>query len=420
MNFTAATSVIGPSREKTAVLSSGAAREKIFAALPPFATERVDLDAACGRVLRQAVRAERDQPPFDRVTMDGIAVNARALETGTRQFAIRGTQHAGDPVQRLGDADGCIEVMTGTVLPEGADTVIPVERLQVADEHATLEAGYAADHGQFVHAQGSDHRAGTEVMSPGHRITGIDIAVLASCGLDTVEVASAPTVRVISTGNELVPAGQSIEAQQVRLSNAPAIVAMLAEHAFTDTRADHLPDEREVLETRIASHLEEADVLVLSGGVSMGKADYVPEVLANLGVEQVFHKIAQRPGKPMWFGLGKNGQAVFALPGNPVSALVGCRQYVLPALFHASGRPAQERVYTQLAEPVDFKPPLTCFLPVRVLTDDEGVLLAIPVPTNTSGDFTALSGTDGYVELDATTDHFAAGLPVPFHAWNAP
>jgi molybdopterin molybdotransferase len=161
-------------------------------------------------------------------------------------------------------------------------------------------------------------------------------------------------------------------------------------------------------------------VLILSGGVSMGKADFVPQVLADLGVRTVFHKISQRPGKPMWFGVGPDGQAVFALPGNPVSTLVCCRQYVLPALFDASGRESRKPEWAVLTEDVTFKADLTFFMPVMLQSDVDGSLRARPVPTNTSGDFTALGGTDGYVELAREQSHFPQGSPVPLHRWNAP
>ena len=138
----------------------------------------------------------------------------------------------------------------------------------------------------------------------------------------------------------LEPTTDPIAAHQVRMSNGPAIVAMLGSHGFHDALHEHVVDKREALEDRIAFHLEAADVIVLSGGVSMGKADFVPEVLDRLGVRIVFHKVLQRPGKPMWFGMAPGNKAVFALPGNPVSALVCCRQYVVPALDRASGRRA--------------------------------------------------------------------------------
>jgi molybdopterin molybdotransferase len=152
----------------------------------------------------------------------------------------------------------------------------------------------------------------------------------------------------------------------------------------------------------------------------MGKADFVPQVLADLGVKAVFHKISQRPGKPMWFGTGPQGQAVFALPGNPVSTLVCCRQYVLPALLDASGRAPRATEWAILTEDVTFAADLTFFMPVTLKSDVDGSLRAKPVPTNTSGDFTSLGGTDGYVELAREQSYFPQGSPVPLHRWNAP
>ena len=149
----------------------------------------------------------------------------------------------------------------------------------------------------------------------------------------------------------------------------------------------------------------------------MGKADYVPEVLKELGVEQVFHKISQRPGKPMWFGIGPDGQAVFALPGNPVSALVCCRQYVIPALNAAAGLSDSPPEFASLAQEHVFRPQLTCFLPVKLVSAVGGQTLAMPVKTNTSGDFAALSGTAGYVELALETTTFPAGTGVQLHRW---
>ena len=246
----------------------------------------------------------------------------------------------------------------------------------------------------------------------------MDIAVIASCGLTEVDVSRAPVIRIISTGNELVPAGEPIDAHQIRMSNGPAIRAMLGQHGYDDCSHDHIADDRATApQSELASTCDAADILVLSGGVSMGKADYVPEVLAELGVEVVFHKVSQRPGKPMWFGTGPDGQAVFALPGNPVSALVCCRQYVIPALDKASAAEPAPPEFASLASDVTFKPDLTCFQPVKLLSNAAGQVLAMPVKTNTSGDFTALSATDGYVELAQEQSKFPAGTPVFLHRW---
>jgi molybdopterin molybdotransferase len=402
------------------LLTSAAAAEAIAASIPAFPGEEVALAAATGRILHQAVRAERDQPPFDRVTMDGIAVCHAALDSGRRRFTVQGTQHAGDPVQTLDSDEYCIEIMTGGVLPVNTDCIVPVERITIENNVAVVEPDYHGQRHQFVHARGSDHVRGFEVIARGHRIDPLDVAIIASCGLQCVRVAAQPVIRVISTGNELVPPGQPIESHQVRLSNGPAIVAMLSAQGFAQVAHDHLVDEPALLRERIAAHLEAAGVLLLSGGVSMGKADFVPEVLADLGVTLVFHKISQRPGKPMWFGTGPANQLVFALPGNPVSSLVCCRQYVLPALLNAGGRETPATEFALLDADVTFAPKLTCFLPVRLRSSADGRILATPAPTNTSGDFSALHGTDGYVELALERDEFPAGSPVPLHRWFAP
>jgi molybdopterin molybdotransferase len=367
-------------------------------------------------VLQQTVVAERDQPPFDRVTMDGIACAYADFAGGARKFPIQAMQAAGDPALIL-ETGHCIEIMTGASLPAGADCIVPVERINVVDGVAEIEADYTASQHQFVHPRGSDHAKGAQLLTPGMRISPMDIAIIASCGLTEIVVSVAPTIRVISTGNELVAAGEIIEPHQIRMSNGPAMIALLEQHGYTDSDHDHIVDEPELLKKRIADHLDKAKVLILSGGVSMGKADYVPQVLAELGVEVVFHKISQRPGKPMWFGMGQNGQAVFALPGNPVSALVCCRQYVVNALNAAAGLREAPPEFASLAQEFVFKPQLSCFLPVKLLSGVGGQLLAMPVQTNTSGDFTALSGTAGYVELALEETTFAAGTGVRLHRW---
>lgn len=399
------------------MLTVTAAIEAILAALTTWPEETVPLDVANGRVLRQDVLAERDQPPFDRVTMDGIAVQHSAYAAGRREFAIAASQLAGDPVLTLTSADACIEVMTGAVLPVGSDCVIPVERTTRAGGTVHVEQDYDATVRQFVHARGSDHSKGYRLLEAGRRISAIDIALLASAGLADIQVAKLPRIRVISTGNELVAPGAAIEAHQIRMSNGPSIVAMLQQQGFRDSLHLHLRDDQSVLETRIGEQLTDSDVLILSGGVSMGQADFVPQVLSNLRVRKIFHKVSQRPGKPMWFGTGPQGQLVFALPGNPVSALTCCRHYVLPALLTASATTPQPAMTVQLSESFRFAPSLTCFLPARLTVDEHGQAWAQPVPTNTSGDFTTLASTDGYLQLAAGETEFAANSRQPFFYW---
>ena len=398
------------------MLTTAEASAAIRAAVRPFGTETVVTQEAVGRVLHQDVQAERDQPPFDRVMMDGIAIAHAEFAAGTRTFAVQDSQAAGDTALTL-QPGHCIEIMTGASLPEGADCIVPVERITVNEHGAHVEANYEAQERQFIHARASDYAKGDELLSVGTRITPMDVAIITSCGLAEVEVAKRPRISVISTGNELVPAGEPIADHQVRLSNGPAVIAMLAEHGYSDARHDHLADELDVLRERIGEHLAGSDVLILSGGVSMGKADYIPQVLDDLGVKVIFHKVSQRPGKPMWFGVGPDEQPVFALPGNPVSTLVCCRQYVIPALEHAAGIRPSAPEFASLAQDVTFTPKLTNFLPVKLASSTGGLVLAIPVHTNTSGDFASLSGTQGYVELALEEDLFRSGTAVPLHRW---
>ena len=400
------------------MLTVAEAKRAISNALQQLAAENVGLGAAHGRLLRQAVNAERDQPPFDRVMMDGIALRFATFAGGQRDFSIAGTQHAGDKPQALRDDSHCIEVMTGAVLPQGCDCVIPVERISVDAGKATLETGYAPTERQFIHARGSDHQRGHTLLEPGRRISAIDIALIASAGLAQVEVSRQPVIRVISTGNELVAAGKPIPPHHKRMSNGPALGALLASQGYADCGHLHLPDEPEALRQSIGATLANSDVLVLSGGVSMGKADYVPQILDELGVRRVFHKVSQRPGKPMWFGVGPGDQAVFALPGNPVSALSCCRHYVLPALRQMSGSAPLPAMNAILSEDYRFTPPLTCLLPVRLLPEPDGRLHAQPVVTNTSGDFATLANTDGYVELARDESDFPAGSVQALYLWD--
>ena len=192
------------------------ASKLIAQSMPVLDSEAIALDDAIGRVLRQSVKAERDQPPFDRVTMDGIAIDFNAFEGGARRFTISGRQHAGEPAQALSGPANCIEIMTGAVLPGNCDCVIPVERISVEDGAALIEDGYTAERNQFVHPRGSDHRKDHEVLTTGASIEAMEVAVIASCGLQEVRVSLLPTIRVISTGNELIPPGQAIEPQQIR------------------------------------------------------------------------------------------------------------------------------------------------------------------------------------------------------------
>jgi molybdopterin molybdotransferase len=222
---------------------------------------------------------------------------------------------------------------------------------------------------------------------------------------------------VISTGDELIEPGEPIAEFQVRRSNAYAVAATLRRRGFGRVGDDHVPDDENMLREQLELHLTTHEVLILSGGVSMGKYDLVPKALMQLGVREVFHNIAQRPGKPMWFGIGPQGQSVFGLPGNPVSTLVCLIRYVIPAIAEAMGTRRGQPERLALASPVTFEPPLTYFLPVAIEHDDWGRAWAKPRPPNGSGDFLSLTGTDGFVELPPGPNTYPKGFVTPVYRW---
>ena len=399
------------------MLSPTQADELIAQHLTCLPIESLPLAQCAGAVLRENIYAERDQPPFDRVTMDGIALCSRAVREGVRRLRIQGMQAAGDPPLTLAGPDHCIEVMTGAALPSGCDAVVPVERITVRDGEAELGPDVSLGPDENVHGRGTDTRQGNLLLAAGTRLGPPEIAIAAGAGMARIRVSSQPMLAVISTGNELIEPGEPILPHQVRRSNAYAIAAALRLHGLQRVADDHIMDDAAELRRRLKFHLETHDVLVLSGGVSMGKLDLVPQVLEELGVRCVFHKVAQRPGKPLWFGIAGSGAAVLGLPGNPVSTAVCVSRYVLPALAASQGQTPSRPERMALGAPVTVDPPLTVFLPIRIEIDDWGRSWAIPAPTNGSGDFTALAGTDGFVELPPGPNTYPKGFVTRMHRW---
>jgi len=382
-----------------------------------FGERTLPLSEAVDAVLNEEIVAERDQPPFDRVTMDGIAIAFRDWQNGTRKFKVIGTQGAGIPALSLSAAGQCVEIMTGAVLPENADSIVPVERITRVEDAAEIEDTAEVSRAQFIHPRGSDRKAGSPLLNPGIRLGPPEIAILASAGCAQVRAAALPLVAVISTGDELVAVEEPLADFQIRSSNDRAIEASLIRHHLARVTRSQLQDERDKMLEAIRNLHDRSDVLILSGGVSMGRYDFVPSVLEELNVKLVFHRIEQRPGRPMWFGVSRDGKPVFALPGNPVSTMVCLNRYVRPALEQALGlRPSgAERV--TLATDVEFSADLTYFLPVDVNWTEDGIGRATPRPTNTSGDFVALAGTDGFVELPRGQDVYDEGTVVRLFRW---
>lgn len=404
-------------KQDSAPITPQKAQEAIETHVTRLPIERRPLEQCIGQTLREDVYAERDNPPFDRVCMDGIAIDSAAVSRGIRRFRIEGMQAAGAPPVALSNPDNALEVTTGAVLPRGSDCVIPMEEYDVADGAVLLKDKGRADPYRNVQRRGEDSRPGVPMLLSGTRLGAPEIAVVASAGLASVGVSRQPSFMVVSTGDELIEPGQPIAEHQVRRSNAYAIVAALRERGFENIGNDHILDHEQMLQQRLARHLVERDILILSGGVSKGKFDLVPQVLKNLGVREVFYQVAQRPGMPMWFGVTPTGQLVFGLPGNPVATLVTLIRYVVPAALTAMGTRATVPEQIALAAAVDRGRAMTYFLPVSLGLDDGGRPNAMPRPPNGPGDFLALTGTSGFVELPPRPAGFPAGFIAPLFRW---
>jgi molybdopterin molybdotransferase len=255
------------------------------------------------------------------------------------------------------------------------------------------------------------------MLCSGARLNAPEIAILASAGLASVRVSRQPRIIVASTGDELVDPGRPIAPHQIRRSNAYAVVAALTGHGFQEVQDDHILDDVTQLREQLTRHLAGSDALILSGGVSKGKFDYVPKVLKELGVEEIFHQVAQRPGMPMWFGVTRQGCAVFGLPGNPIATLVCLVRYVVPALNFAMGAERIWPVSVPLAAPVARGRTMASFVPVKTRHDAQGRYLAEPRLPNGSGDFLALAGTDGFVELPPQSAAYPEGFVADLYRW---
>lgn len=375
-----------------------------------FPDEMVPLADAPGRLLREPLAADRDFPPFDRVSMDGIAIRFEAFAAGQRTFPIEGMQAAGAVQQVLKEKNNCFEVMTGAILPSGTDTVIRYEDLDTGNGQAAILIEEVS-RGQNIHGRGADRRQSEVIVQPGCIISPAEIGVAATIGKTQLRVAVLPKVAVISTGDELVEVSDTPLLHQIRKSNVHTLAATLAGWGI---KADllHLLDNRAEIEHTLAGCLKKYDALILSGGVSMGKFDYLPQAFEALGVRKLFHKVSQRPGKPFWFGRGER-TVVFAMPGNPVSTFVGALRYFQPWLRAGLGLPPFAQRYAVLEEDFFFKPDLTYFLQVKLTYREDGLTGAWPVAGRGSGDLANLVDADGFLELPIGRQDFKKGEIFP-------
>jgi molybdopterin molybdotransferase len=373
-----------------------------------FGVEEIPFLKSVGRILKEEITADRDFPPFNRVSMDGISVHFQQFKKGQRSFKIEGIQAAGSKQITLKNPENCIEVMTGAVLPNNTNSVIRYEDVTIKNGRATINID-AINDGQNIHIKGKDGAVGDILIAQNTKISAAEIGVLATVGKSFVKVAKQPKVMIVSTGDELVGVDEIPLEHQIRRSNVFTLVSLL-ERLSIPSETAHITDDKQVLKSKIESYLQEYDVLLFSGAVSKGKFDFLPEVLDELGVEKLFHTVAQRPGKPFWMGTTKTC-TVFAFPGNPISTFVNCLAYFYPWYYKSVGLEINEETAI-LGEDVTFKPNLTYFLQVK-LEREKGFLTAFPILGNGSGDLASLVKTDAFIQLPSDKIEFKKGEVYP-------
>jgi molybdopterin molybdotransferase len=391
------------------------AMELVLSVSMKTGNEIVSLSRACGRRLEEDVRADRDFPPYHRVTMDGIALTHNALEQGIRQFDWQETQGAGDPPFRLKNSASCIEIMTGACLPEGCDSIVPYEDLEEVFVDGRrcfrIRGNVLINKGQNIHSQGSDAKKGECLLKAGRVLQPNDLAIAASCGMRELRVASKPRFAIVCTGNELIDTDAEPAFYQIRMSNGHFLKALLESNGAEAEvlMVEDSPEQLSALMTRLKSNYSG---IVLSGGVSRGKYDYVPEILPKCGFSVLFHGVKQRPGKPFLFAASGN-LPVFALPGNPVSVAMCAYVYLLAFLRKHLQQPEQA-CFRVLANGHDFQKPLDLFLIVRP-NPANPEREVIPVGGNGSGDFLSLRQASGFLYLESPGP-FEAGKEYPFYS----
>jgi molybdopterin molybdotransferase len=371
---------------------------------------RVPLAAVCGLKLAQSLRADRDYPPFPRATMDGYAV--RTADAG-RTVTVVGEVAAGQDVTIEVTLGHCLEIMTGAPCPPGTEAVVKKEETGRDGDRVVLPERISA--GENIAPRGSECEAGRLVLEGGETVTPLSVAVLASFGLESVEVIPRPSLAIITTGAELIPPGHPLGPGQIRDCNGPMLQAMACELGIEQPPHLHAEDRLEAI-LRCLEQVRDKDLVLLTGGVSAGKYDLVPDALQSYGAECIFHKVSQKPGKPLLLAR-KGPQLIFGLPGNPLSCHLCFHRYVAAAVRQMEGQKAlPDLLRGQLVEPVRSRRSRTFFVLARAepLPQGSAGWQIRPLPGASSADMFSCHEANCYAEVPPGERPIAAGTVVEF------
>jgi molybdopterin molybdotransferase len=395
-----------------AIEIEAARREVLVRVRPAAASEEVPLDQALGRRLAVDAVAEGPFQPFDNSAMDGFAVRAENVAGATQEspttLSVVDESRAGHPAERALGAGEAIAISTGAMLPKGADAVVRVEDTKRDGQQVLVEVGPAL--GANIRRAGEDIAAGETVLRAGAALGPAELGALATIGLDPAPVFRRPRVAVLSSGDELTPPGEPLGPGAIRDSNSRTVPALATLAGAEVVSVDWTPDDPDATRAALARALE-ADVAIVCGGVSVGEHDHVKAALADLGAEEVFWRVALKPGGPTWFGT-RDETLVFGLPGNPVSVMVTFLTFVRPALIAmAGGDPATRRTTARLG--ADYEKPTDRAHAVRCRLElDERGWVATPLPRQGSHILTSMLAADALALIPTESAGMAAGETV--------
>ncbi len=391
------------------------ALDLILSSSKSFRTEEVSIHDAFNRVLAENIYADRDYPPFNRSAMDGYAVLASDFTNSNTELKLIETLLAGGVANQKVTSGTCIKIMTGAPVPEGADAVVRVEDTVEKDNIVTFNVN-AVKYKQNIATQAEDAHKGDLIIKKDVALDATAISVLAVTGKSKVLVHKLPEISIVSTGNEIVSIDSLILPHQIRDSNSYSLKSFLKTYSISSVNTIHVADDKVKLTEVIKNNLNK-NILILSGGVSKGDADYVPEVLISLGVKEVFHRVKIKPGAPLWFGIMPGGGVVFGLPGNPVSVQIAFKVFIEPFIRRCFNMEAIQPMYLPLFNEKFKKTKFTEYFPCKLVNKNKVTGIA-STKMNGSGDISATLGSHGIAVHREEMDIIKENDVVEFYFWN--
>ncbi|MBK7505573.1 MAG: molybdopterin molybdotransferase MoeA [Bacteroidetes bacterium] len=391
------------------------ALELILSNKQNFGTETISIHDCLDRVLAEDIYADRDYPPFNRATMDGYAIISQDINIGKNNLLkITDTIHAGEAKQFALESGNCIKIMTGAPVPKRANAVIRIEDTHINGNEIHFNVKQLKEN-QNIAIQGEDARKGDLLIKKGTKLNPNSISLLAVTGHAKLEVYKLPIIAIVSTGNEIVAVESVIQPHQIRDSNVHTLKNSLLNYCISAIQTALIVDDKIALKNTL-SELLDTDIIIISGGVSKGDADYVPEILKHLGVIEIFHRVSIKPGNPLWFGKMPNGGVVFGLPGNPISVQVGYKVFIESFIRKCFDMEPIEPLFLPLLGEKSKKSNFTEYFPCKLTHENKKSGLAIN-KMNTSGDISTTNNSDGIAIHPSEKQTIEKGEFVEFYFW---